>query len=192
MALPSPAPGLVISYAYLWRDQDAAGAAEGRKNRPCAVVVTTVDEEGDTLSMSPRSPIPALIIDNAWQAERAEQTLTHFPRQELDRLSQFYAQQDDIRVWVEKEEETWVTLRMLEGDPNRLGPGDISALRNALQKARNLNFLMTLNSQVQLQQARGLSVAIPAPRAGDANALDVKRACAPLERTLNPDPMGTP
>ena len=133
-----------------------------------------------------------LIIDNAWQAERAEQTLTHFPRQELDGLSQFYAQQDDIRVWVEKEEQTWATLRMLEGDPNRLGPGDISALRNALQEARNLNFLMTLNSQVQLQQARGLGVAIPVPRAGDANALDVKRACAPLERTLNPDPMGTP
>lgn len=49
MALPTPAPGLVISYAYLWRDQDAAGATEGRKNRPCAIVVTTVDDEGDTL-----------------------------------------------------------------------------------------------------------------------------------------------
>jgi hypothetical protein len=49
MALPIPAPGLVISYAYLWRDQEAVGATEGRKNRPCAIVVTTVDEEGDTL-----------------------------------------------------------------------------------------------------------------------------------------------
>ena len=49
MALPAPAPGLVISYAYLWRDQDAAGATEGRKNRPCAIVVTTVDDQGDTL-----------------------------------------------------------------------------------------------------------------------------------------------
>ncbi len=49
MALPTPAPGLVISYAYLWRDQGAVGAIEGRKNRPCAIVVTTVDDEGDTL-----------------------------------------------------------------------------------------------------------------------------------------------
>lgn len=49
MALPIPAPGLVISYAYLWRDQRAAGASEGRKDRPCAIVVTTVDDEGDTL-----------------------------------------------------------------------------------------------------------------------------------------------
>jgi hypothetical protein len=49
MALPTPAPGLVISYAYLWRDQGGAGATEGRKNRPCAIVVATVDDEGDTL-----------------------------------------------------------------------------------------------------------------------------------------------
>ena len=49
MALPTPAPGLVISYAYLWRDQNAAGATEGRKNRPSAIVVTTVDDEGDTV-----------------------------------------------------------------------------------------------------------------------------------------------
>lgn len=49
MALPVPTPGLVISYAYLWREQEAVGAAEGRKSRPCAVVVTTVDDEGDTL-----------------------------------------------------------------------------------------------------------------------------------------------
>jgi hypothetical protein len=133
-----------------------------------------------------------LIIDNAWQAERAEQTLTHFPRAELDRLSQFYAQQEDIRIWVEREEETWATLRMLEGDPNRLGPADISALRAALQQARNLNFLMTLNARIQLDQARSLGVPIPLPHADDVNGLDVKRACAPLDRTLNPNPMGTP
>jgi len=133
-----------------------------------------------------------LIIDNAWQAERAEQTLTHLPRAELDRLSQFYAQQEDIRIWDEKEEEAWATLRMLEGDPNRLAPADISALRNALQHARNLNFLMTLNAKVQLDQARSLGVNVPLPRADGLNGLDVKRACAPLDRSLNPDPMGTP
>ena len=68
--------------------------------------------------------IGELIIDNAWQAERAEQTLTHFPRSELDRLSQFYAQQEDIRLWVEKEEEeAWAALRMLEGRSQPTGPG---------------------------------------------------------------------
>lgn len=49
MALPHPAPGLVISYAYLWRDQAAAGAVEGRKDRPCAIVLSVVDEDGETL-----------------------------------------------------------------------------------------------------------------------------------------------
>ena len=45
MALPTPAAGLVISYAYLWRDQQKGGATEGRKDRPCAVK----DEDEDTL-----------------------------------------------------------------------------------------------------------------------------------------------
>lgn len=47
MALPEPAPGLVISYAYLWHDQHLAGAAEGRKSRPCAIVVVARDADGD-------------------------------------------------------------------------------------------------------------------------------------------------
>ena len=48
MALPEPSPGLVISYSYLWHDQHSAGAEEGRKARPCAIVVAAADEDGDT------------------------------------------------------------------------------------------------------------------------------------------------
>ena len=48
MALPEPVPGLVISYSYLWHDQSRAGIEEGRKARPCAIVVATIDEDGDT------------------------------------------------------------------------------------------------------------------------------------------------
>jgi hypothetical protein len=47
MPLPVPAPGLVISYAYLWHDQFQAGAEEGRKARPCAIVVAAADQDGD-------------------------------------------------------------------------------------------------------------------------------------------------
>lgn len=39
MSLPVPEPGLVISYAYLWRHEQAAGRAEGKKIRPCVIVV---------------------------------------------------------------------------------------------------------------------------------------------------------
>jgi hypothetical protein len=41
----SPRPGLVIRYAYLWRDEAARGAEEG-KNRPCAVVLATTSDAG--------------------------------------------------------------------------------------------------------------------------------------------------
>jgi len=128
-----------------------------------------------------------LVSDNNWQAERAEQTLTHLPRTELENLSQFYAQAGDMRMWVEEEEEAWATLRILEGDPNRLGQGDVAMLRNALQQARNFSFLISLNSKEQLDLAHKLGVKVPEP---DAN--DVKRACAPLDRSMNPNAMGAP
>lgn len=47
MGLPRPEPGLVIAYSYLWRHQRDTGAEEGRKIRPCAIVVAAADEDGD-------------------------------------------------------------------------------------------------------------------------------------------------
>lgn len=49
MALPTPQPGLVISYSYLWRAQERAGETNGRKTRPCVIVVTSIDDDGDTI-----------------------------------------------------------------------------------------------------------------------------------------------
>lgn len=46
MPLPAPKPGLVIGYSYLWRQQAAAGETEGRKTRPCAIILAVDDEEG--------------------------------------------------------------------------------------------------------------------------------------------------
>ena len=50
MPLPEPKPGLVICYSYLWRDQAAAGASEGRKDRPCAIVLLLENREGELLT----------------------------------------------------------------------------------------------------------------------------------------------
>ena len=47
MNLPAPAPGLVIRYAYLWAREHDAGRTEGVRDRPCAVLLATRDEEGD-------------------------------------------------------------------------------------------------------------------------------------------------
>ena len=39
MALAEPKPGLVISYAYLWRNQARRGEDHGRKMRPCVIIL---------------------------------------------------------------------------------------------------------------------------------------------------------
>ena len=36
---PEPEVGLVVSYSYLWKDEAERGLVEGRKDRPCAIVL---------------------------------------------------------------------------------------------------------------------------------------------------------
>jgi hypothetical protein len=47
MTFPEPVAGLVIRYAYLWRDEFLAGREEGAKDRPCAIIlaVRITDDE---------------------------------------------------------------------------------------------------------------------------------------------------
>jgi hypothetical protein len=47
MGYPEPELGLVISYSYLWSEEAAAGHAEGRKNRPCAILLVIQQAEGE-------------------------------------------------------------------------------------------------------------------------------------------------
>jgi hypothetical protein len=37
MSLPAPKPGLVIRYSFLWSNEEAKGATDGAKDRPCAI-----------------------------------------------------------------------------------------------------------------------------------------------------------
>jgi len=46
MGFPQPEVGLVISYSYLWSDEAEAGHVEGRKNRPCAIVLVVQQAQG--------------------------------------------------------------------------------------------------------------------------------------------------
>ncbi|MGO9483407.1 MAG: hypothetical protein ACLPX9_02315 [Rhodomicrobium sp.] len=39
MKIPSPLPGLVLRYNYLWADDAARGREEGTKDRPAAIVM---------------------------------------------------------------------------------------------------------------------------------------------------------
>lgn len=52
MPLPLPEPGLIIRYAYLWRSEAFQGEEEGRKDRPCAVVLAReITETGEILAL---------------------------------------------------------------------------------------------------------------------------------------------
>ena len=46
MTFPTPTPGLVIRYSYLWRREHLRGQEEGVKDRPCAVLLALTDEDG--------------------------------------------------------------------------------------------------------------------------------------------------
>lgn len=46
MSLPTPQPGLVICYSYLWAREYAKGTEEGAKDRPCAIVAARQVVEG--------------------------------------------------------------------------------------------------------------------------------------------------
>ena len=45
MSFPEPYPGLVIRYSYLWKREQDEGREEGSKDRPCAVLLSVLDED---------------------------------------------------------------------------------------------------------------------------------------------------
>jgi hypothetical protein len=45
LAIPTPEPGLVLNYAYLWHEEFRAGQEEGRKNRPTVIVLCATQSE---------------------------------------------------------------------------------------------------------------------------------------------------
>jgi hypothetical protein len=49
VAFPTPVPGLVIRYAFLWREEAAKGLEEGGKDRPCAVILVVRDDDGEPI-----------------------------------------------------------------------------------------------------------------------------------------------
>ena len=46
MPIPTPEPGLVISYAYLWDQEAQSGQEEGRKDRPCVIALAVERQKG--------------------------------------------------------------------------------------------------------------------------------------------------
>jgi hypothetical protein len=109
LAFPQPVAGLVIRYSYLWRDEDQRGQEEGVKDRPCAVVLVTGDEDDDLV-------VTVLPVTHAPPADAA--SAIEIPHATKRRLGL-----DDERSWVvlsEANRFTWPgpDLRMARsGDP---------------------------------------------------------------------------
>jgi hypothetical protein len=115
------------------------------------------------------------ISDSSWQAQRASQTLTHFEQEELDQLGLYYHQLDSVADAVFREDAAWSDLRVLEGDPSRLGPEDVAGLRRSLQHARFENYLISMISREQLGRARQLDLPVANPKKARLAAV-----CAPF------------
>jgi len=49
MPIPQPEPGLVISYSYLWRHEHSNDLKEGRKTRPCVIVLAVEENDGEKI-----------------------------------------------------------------------------------------------------------------------------------------------
>lgn len=136
MNLPVPKPGLVIRYSFLWSNEHAAGATEGIKDRPCAVVAAARrDPNGDIQTIVapithrlPEDPTISIEIPAPTCKSLGLDSGRHWLR--LDELNRF----------------TWpgYDLRPVPGQPGRydygmLPPDLFRRLRNGIlarQKAR--------------------------------------------------------
>jgi mRNA-degrading endonuclease toxin of MazEF toxin-antitoxin module len=86
VSLPIPEPGLVVRYGYLWRSEHKRGQEEGRKDRPCVIVLTVRQETGRSVVLvAPITHAPPKTSDEA----------VEIPLQTKQRLGL-----DDARSWV--------------------------------------------------------------------------------------------
>jgi hypothetical protein len=124
---PKPAPGHVISYAYLWQREHQRGQEEGLKDRPCAVILVVTGDDGDErVTVLPVTHTPPTQPDNAIEIPAATKR----------RLGL-----DDARSWIvltEANRFTWPgpDLRPLKhGNANRILYGELPA--NLVVKVRD-------------------------------------------------------
>ena len=80
--------------------------------------------------------------DSEWQSERAAQTLTHFPREELALMSRYYAMLPDFEDWLRTEIVEEEELSILQDPPTGLELATLMQLKVNLASARNTEALI--------------------------------------------------
>ena len=116
--------------------------------------------------------------DNIWETFRASQTLAHFGEKELGLLGIYYTQLGNIRQFMGEENRDWGVIKVLEGDPSRLGPVDIAGIRVAIQNARFDNSIIASIAADELGYSGSFGVARQR-----ANSVRINEVCAPLRVT---------
>jgi hypothetical protein len=103
VSLPHPEPGLVIPYGYLWRYEHRAGQEEGRKTRPCVIVLSAENKTDGTtrVTVAPITHSPPETNDRALELpQRVKQALKLDDDRSwvvLDEVNQFTWPGFDIR-----------------------------------------------------------------------------------------------
>ena len=136
MSLPTPVPGMVLSYEFLWSDEHARGQETGLKARP-AVVVTAVRRHADGALL-----VSVLPITHSPPSDRLA-SVELGP--ELKRLLSL----DDAASWAIADEINdfiWPGYDLAPGPDGRwvygsVPPGFFAQLRRALARAAALKRL---------------------------------------------------
>jgi len=115
---PEPQVGLVISYAYLWFEESERGLVEGRKDRPCAIILA-VDIPED----APRYRKRVAVVPITHNAPRDPTVAVEIPLPVKK-----YLGLDSERSWVivdELNEFVWpgFDLRPIKNDESRIDYG---------------------------------------------------------------------
>lgn len=119
------------------------------RHEPVLAVESVMPDTGDALR------------DNVWQAHRASQTLTHFDDDTLALLSAYYQQLGYSNLGMTQEGESQAALRLLESDPSRLAPSDISAIRIGVQRARAVGTILAAIAREELETSERLNITAP-------------------------------
>ena len=143
MPLPVPEPGLVIRYAYLWFSDYAQGQDEGDKDRPCAIILTTINEADQTVvAVLPVTHTPPRQADDAV---------------ELPLLVKRRLGLDDARSWVvvtELNRFVWPGPDLRPVPPTEAGRFDYGVLPPGLYRRIRERFLAAVQAQRVRQTPR--------------------------------------
>jgi hypothetical protein len=110
-----------------------------------------------------------LIETSEWEAQKAAQSLVHFPAEERSALSTYYSLTSDLGQWRSEEGQIWDGLAVLEGPSRPISDSEVAALRAMVIRAQHLNRLWELNGPAQLERSKRLGVHAQPPSQGFIN-----------------------